>query len=281
MTIDLPLSMPPTSATLLLVAVLTTLACDQPPPPIADDEAESEDEDESGTPGESESESESESSGEHPDETDESTGGDDTIDLEDSLYPLIDGARWTYVVTNTFGQITDTQVIDARETTWKGAQAWELVDKPDVEGDWDVSTIVRDGDLTLRVHREEMGSFGTTEILDYEPGFARASEAWVTVGYKETLTYDRIAYDGNGLNPILEARGHTYEVLAVNESVSVPAGTFDCVKVERVRTLGAESGALVWFWYAPGIGKIREERPLEMEIEELVSVTIPGGATYP
>jgi hypothetical protein len=37
----------------------------------------------------------------------------------------------------------------------------------------------------------------------------------------------------------------------------------------------------VWFWFAPGIGKVREERPIEMEIEELVSVTIPGGANLP
>jgi hypothetical protein len=53
------------------------------------------------------------------------------------------------------------------------------------------------------------------------------------------------------------------------------------VKIERVRTVGAESGALVWYWYAPGVGKIREERPLEMEVEELISVSIPGGVELP
>jgi hypothetical protein len=133
-----------------------------------------------------------------------------------------------------------------------------------------------------RVHREEMVDQNKTAIIDYEPGFARISEAWTTVGIMEELLYDRTAYDGQGLNPMVEARGHTFEVLAVDEEVTVPAGTFqNCVKIERVRTVGAESGALVWYWYAPGVGKVREERPIEMEIEELASVSIPGGVELP
>jgi hypothetical protein len=274
-----PISFP---RALLLGATLASLACEQPPPPLGpDDEIASEDDDtEIGDESDS---GESDDSGEDTGELDEDTTATDTAEdgEDDSLYPLVDGARWSYVVKNTFGQITETKVIDAHETVWQGMPAWKLVEMPNLAGEWDESVIVRDGDLTLRVHREELSSFGTNEILDYEPGFARANDAWVTVGFKEELTYDRIAYDGNGQNPIIEARAHTYEVLAVDEPITVPAGTFNCVKVERVRTLGAEAGALVWFWFAPGVGKVREERPIEMEIEELHSVTIPGGATYP
>jgi hypothetical protein len=101
------------------------------------------------------------------------------------------------------------------------------------------------------------------------------------VGPPQEFLYDRTAYDGEGLNPDVEPRGHTFEVLAVDEEVTVPAGTFNCVKVERVRTLGAEAGALVWYWYAPGVGKVREERPIEMEVEELMSVSIPGVIDLP
>ena len=141
--------------------------------------------------------------------------------------------------------------------------------------------LVSDGTHVRRVHREEMDQVSTTAIIDYDPGFLRCSEDWTVVGMPEEFLYDRTAYDGNGQNPVVEARGHTFEVLAIGEQITVPAGTFDCVKVERVRTVGAESGALVWFWFAPGVGKVREERPIEMEIEELASVSIPGGVTLP
>jgi hypothetical protein len=172
-------------------------------------------------------------------------------------------------------------VIDAAEVTWNGMQAWELIDSPNANGNWDVSTLIQDGDLVLRVHREEHDQVGLTAILDYEPGFLRASEAWTEVGMMEEFLYDRTTYDAEGLNPMVEARGHTFEVLAIDEEVTVPAGTFNCVKVERVRTIGTEAGTLVRFWFAPGVGKVREERPVEQEIEELVSVSIPGGTQLP
>jgi hypothetical protein len=201
--------------------------------------------------------------------------------VEDSLYPLADGAQWTYVVKTTGGQILGMDVTQSNEFIWEGKQAWELVDEPDNEGEWNSSVLGRDGDLVMRVHRKEMDNFGTTAIIDYDPGFVRVDDAWTMVGPPQEFLYERTAYDGEGLNPVVEARGHTFQVLALDEQVTVPAGTFDCVKVERKRTLGAEAGELVWFWYAPGVGKIREERPIEMEVEELMSVSIPGVVDLP
>jgi hypothetical protein len=183
---------------------------------------------------------------------------------------------------NSSDQILGMETVTAHEITWEDMQAWEMIDEPDGQGKWNKSVLVRDGDLVLRVHREEMEQIGIAAIIDYDPGFLRVSEAWTKVGPPQEFLYDRIAYDGNGNNPEVEERGHTFEVLAVDEQVTVPAGTFDdCVKFERVRTKGAESGALTWFWYAPGVGKVREENPIEMEIEELVSVSIPGGVELP
>jgi hypothetical protein len=245
----------------LLALPLALLGCNQPPPPGAEDDSET---------------------GEDASENDmgESETGD--TGEEGSLYPLVDGAEWSYVVKSTSGQILGMDNTSLSETTWDGMPAFALTDEPNVNGNWSVSTLVRDGDAVFRVHREEMNeTTGTTAILDYTPGFMRASDAWDTVGFMEEILYDRTEYDANGQNPMVEARGHTFEVLALDEEVTVPAGTFNCVKIERVRTIGAESGALAVFWYAPGVGKVREERPVEMEIEELVSVSIPGGVDLP
>jgi hypothetical protein len=247
-----------------LLALALPLACNQPPPPGSEDE---------------EGESSTASAG--TSDTDTGETGTDTSEDGGSLYPLVDGAQWTYVITSTSGQVLGMDVTSMSETTWDGMQAWELADEPNANGNSSISVLIRDGDVVLRVHREEMDQVGTTAIIDYVPGFPRASDAWTSVGVMEEFLYDRTAYDANGLNPVVEARGHTYEVLAIDESVTVPAGTFECVKVERVRTVGAEAGALVWFWFAPGVGKVREERPIEMEIEELASVSIPGGVNLP
>jgi hypothetical protein len=285
-----------------LALVLGTPACNQPSPPGSGDvtgietspDGETTDAtdatDAAGTTNEEMSDpTDSDSdSGDNADSEDSDSGADSDTDgdteadpLGNSLYPLADGAQWTYVVKTTSGQILGMDVTQSNEFLWEGKQAFELVDEPDNEGEWNSSVLVRDGDLVMRVHRKEMDNFGTTAIIDYDPGFLRASDAWTMVGPPQEFLYDRTAYDGEGLNPEVEARGHTFEVLAIDEQITVPAGTFDCVKVERKRTLGAEAGELVWFWYAPGVGKIREERPLEMEVEELVSVSIPGVVDLP
>jgi hypothetical protein len=243
----------------LALPVLALFGCNQPPPPGADS-------------GGTETESTA---------TDTDTGTDTSLD-SGSLYPLVDGATWTYRRSTTSGQVLGTEVMTITSTDWNGSPAWLLTDEPDAMGDWNESTLIQAGDLYLRVHRVEYNNQTTLGIYDYEPGFVRASEAWTSVAPPVEYLYDRTAYDPSGLNPSTEARGHTFEVLAIDESVTVPAGTFDnCVLVERVRTIGNEAGTIARFWFHPGVGKVREERPADGEVEELLSVSIPGGAQYP
>jgi hypothetical protein len=278
-----------------LVLALAQLGCNQPPPPdpsgmdsgtSGGDSLDSGDSTNpgsgSGGDGDGSGDGDGGSGGDGDGDGGSGGDGDGDGDMPDmSLYPLVDGATWSYVVKNTSGQILDMDVSQMHETTWEDGPAWELVDEPDDDGEWNFSILIRDGDLVHRVHREDMNDFGVMEIVDYDPGFLRASDAWTEVGPPQEFLYDRTAYDKNGQNPIVEARGHTFQVLAIDEEVTVPAGTFNCVKVERVRTKGNEAGALAWYWYAPGVGKVREENPIEMEVEELVSVSIPGGVELP
>src|SRR5689334_3621050 len=225
-------------------ATFHLLACTQPPPPGSDD-------------------GETSAADSATDSTD--TGSDTGVPEDGSFYPLVDGATWTSITTSTGGQVLGMDTVTASETTWMGMQAWDLTDDPNANGNWDVSTIIRNGDLAFRVHRIEHDANGVTAILDYDPGFLRASDGWTEVGQKDEFLYDRTEYDAMGQNPMVEARGHTFEVLAIDEEVTVPAGTFTCVKVERVRTVGTEAGTIVRYWFAPGVGKVREERPIEME----------------
>ncbi|MBL4686809.1 MAG: hypothetical protein JKY37_19585 [Nannocystaceae bacterium] len=199
----------------------------------------------------------------------------------DSYYPLIDGASWTYVATNSMGQATGTEIVDAVATEWDGKTGVVLTDNPNGNGEFTQSTIVRDGTIAYRVHKVVGTQTQPNLIVDYTPGFTRFDDAWTDVGVKGERVYVRVESDGDGLNPDTEDRGHTYEVTAVDEEVTVAAGTFSCIVVERTRTTGATAGERVVFWYAKGVGKVREERPADNRIEELIAVSIPGGVVLP
>jgi hypothetical protein len=216
------------------------------------------------------------------DDASESGDGDgDPGDYGDTLYPLAHGARWTYIAKTTNGQVLGMKELQMQEIVHDGQQAWLQSDSPNANGVWDESVLTRDGTVVYRVHREAKDANGTLEIVDYDPGFARSNDAWDTVGFSEEFLYERRSTDGSGLNPDVEARGHSFTILAIDEQITVPAGTFDCLKFERVRTVGGASGDRVLFWFAWGVGKVREENPAESTIEELASVSIPGGTVLP
>lgn len=198
-----------------------------------------------------------------------------------SFYPLVDGATWTYVAMNDAGQVSGTEIVEATATTFEGGPAFLFVDNPNGSGEWTESTIRRSGTAALRVYKERKTDAGPFELVEYDPGFMRFDDAWTEIGGKGELMYQRTETDGMGSTPDVEMRGHIFTVVGLDESVTVPAGTFDCIAVERVRTTGMSAGEKVLFWYAAGIGKVREERPAEGRIEALTAVSIPGGAVFP
>ncbi|KIG17675.1 hypothetical protein DB30_02950 [Enhygromyxa salina] len=277
----------------MLLTACFVLGCNQPPPPgssgDADDESgadtDGEDTDPTTTPTTGEPET-STSDTDDPDDTgddatDDPSDTDGTTPYDDTLYPLADGATWTYIAKNTNGQVLGMEIVETTEIDWNGEQAWLLTDNVNAKGEWTESVLVRDGTLSSRVHKEVKSAGGTVMIVDYDPGFARVDDTWDTLDFSDELFYDRTEYDGNGLNPSVESRGHIFTVIDVNEKVTVPAGTFDCVQIERVRSVGGSAGEIVVSWYAFGVGKIREERPAESRVEELASVSLPGGVQLP
>ena len=246
-----------TALSAFLVSALGSLACNQAAPP-GSEEAET---------GESEGD-----------------GDGDVGEENASLYPLVNNARWVYVAKTTQGQVLGTENVSLVATEWEGQPAWRQVDEADENGEWTESILVREGEEVLRIYKEEYGDLGVTAYVYYDPGFLRADDEWLEApvdSYEERL-YDRTEYDNPDLvNPSLEPRGHAYRILAVDETVTVPAGTFECVVVERIRTVGGNAGERVIHWYAPGVGKVREERPADSRIEELSEVQIPSGAQFP
>jgi hypothetical protein len=56
----------------------------------------------------------------------------------------------------------------------------------------------------------------------------------------------------------------TWKVEAVNEMVTVPAGTFSCLRVHSVQTGGAAYDST--FWFARNIGKVKESGTEERQL---------------
>lgn len=287
------LSVPHFLSRALCFASVAMLACEQPLPPgfeAGDDEEESEESDSDETEeSTSEDDSTEESSDTDPDtETDSEEETSDTDDepqpnaFEDTLYPLADGATWTYLAKTSSGQVLGMEEVEMVEIEWEGQQAFLQSDSPSAQGKWTEAVLMRIGeDEVFRVHKEIQTPQGTQTIVDYDPGFVRANDAWSEVDQFQQYEYTRTQTDGDGLNESIEPRGHAYTVLAVGEEVTVPAGTFDTIKIERIRTAGTNVGERVIFWYARGVGKVKEDRPAEQKLEELVSASIPDGVELP
>ena len=59
-----------------------------------------------------------------------------------------------------------------------------------------------------------------------------------------------------------------WTVLSACESVTVPAGTFTAIYIQKVSATG---GSAKTYWYVPGVGKVKESGG---QLEELVSYTL-------
>ncbi len=64
---------------------------------------------------------------------------------------------------------------------------------------------------------------------------------------------------------------YEFEVLSEHESITTEAGTFDCLQLQR-HTISSGDSELKWYYYAKGVGKVREITG--SKIEDLVSYTI-------
>jgi len=202
---------------------------------------------------------------------------------EGDYYPLTDGATWTY--RHVGGSTTWDEVVMQTATQYKGAPAVALVDNAGPSGTRSEAVLQADGTRVVRVFREEFTGNTLELTAEYDPGFVRYDRAWEgqQAGFTETVTYQRVEYDGTGQVVAQDDRSHKFTVEALDDSVSVPAGEIpSCLRVrrERLRAAGetAADDDVDLFWFCLGIGKVLEENQATGQREELASCNVPGGA---
>lgn len=207
-------------------------------------------------------------------------GGEEPPIEDTAYYPVTDGARWVY--RHGGGNSAWDEEVTLTHTTHEGRDAFMLRDTPGPSGNRSETILARVGSSIARVYREELRGDTLQATAEYTPGFVRFDHAWVARddGYTETRSYDRVERDADGTITADGERAHRYTIEAHDETVEVPAGTFeDCLRVRRSRvraTMAAPvEGDEDLFWFCPGVGKVREQDAVSLETEELVSYDLP------
>ena len=184
---------------------------------------------------------------------------------------LATGRVWTYRVAD--GEVTEsekTQTVGELEDVGgdkAGVLAYRLTTEK-ASGStisWQEDT----GEAVLR-HRElDMSGASFTDEI-YEPHKTRIDEspAHRAVGASWTDTVTENVTDQDQLTTTT-TKTEAWVVEAVDEVVQVPAGDFCALRVKRTSTVNGATGSVKTYWFARGVGKVREAG--DSQIEELVS----------
>jgi hypothetical protein len=189
------------------------------------------------------------------------------------LLPLETGNRFTYRVTD--GDAVETKIQTVGELEPVGGSgphadimAFRVTTTRGVDGTNE--TVSFQGYAGSRVVRyREQAYNATTGDLDIEehwhPYKLRVDQAeeYLEDGATFLETYDETKLVP-GEEPTTASRSDRWTVLAASETVTVPAGTFEALKVNRV---SSSQGAVKTYWFVENVGKVKEEGGQLEELE--------------
>lgn len=186
-----------------------------------------------------------------------------------SLIPLSVGNTWRYRVTSSGGTITEKvqTVTGTASSGIEGEVAYRLTSARANERETTSVQIIRDGVL-LRLEEEGYRAGVLVERYKYLPGSIRIDSNRVKAGdtYESQHIKQRLDASGNVIGEVNVV--HRFTVEATAEPIDVPGGRFSCV---RVRREAADDGGMKTYWYAPGLGKVKETGG---QTEELAEYTV-------
>jgi hypothetical protein len=208
-------------------------------------------------------------------------------------FPLTVGNYWVYDETDTTSvwgtrqtrnDVTDYISMDFENDT-EGALPVFVVEDTFPSGEGDINPrleyIHDDGTRAVRV-RQEIYVTEALDVLkktrDYVPGLLRLDRSRTTVGdnWSEDYTTYTISNPSDAQDGAFPM-DYLYEILEP-QTVTVPAGTFDCMVVQRTDSNGSSVEIKVYY-FAPGVGKVKEITGDGEKTEELVEyhVESPDG----
>jgi len=190
-----------------------------------------------------------------------------TPDAPQSLWPLTTGSTWTYRITDPTRGVFDKSVEvmgpQAVPETASTAIMVRSVQPHLEEQSWQLEL---DNGTVVRLREEDLKAGAIVRVTTWSPATVKSLALVQQQGWSyQSVIRERTRQDDG----LVEEKERTYvwRVLAVNDSVTVPAGTFNnAIKVLRERP--DKEGSARTYWLVPGIGKVKEDGE---RLEELVS----------
>jgi len=210
-------------------------------------------------------------------DTDPGSGTIDTgcLAATGAMLPWNVGNSWTFAV-NDEGVVSTkvTTIGDLEPVGGTGpnaaVQANKVITAKGVM-DQTISWQAPDGDNVVRYREQSFSaSTGDLELEEYwEPSKLHidGTAAHRVTGATWLQVYQETKLPVGGTPETHEAHDR-WDVLSACESVTVPAGTFTAIYLQKVSATG---GSTKTYWYVPGIGKVKESGG---QLEELVSYSL-------
>jgi hypothetical protein len=175
-----------------------------------------------------------------------------------SLWPLTQGSTWTYRITDPVRGVFDKSVEVLGQRTVPGsttaATAVRSVQPYLEELSWQVE--LQSG-VVVRLREEDLKGGAVVRSTTWSPATVKSLAQTQDPGWSYTSSIRETVRQDDGT---VEEKDKTYvwRVVAVNETVIVPAGTFtNAIKVQRDRS--DKEGKERVYWLVPGIGKVKED----------------------
>jgi hypothetical protein len=189
------------------------------------------------------------------------------------LLPWKQGNTWTYRVTGGGEQASKVTTVEALEPIGgtgpnAGKMAFKVVTKKGML-DQTISWQGIEGDSVVRYREQSFSAMsGQLELeehwapgklhVSWKPEHTKAGATWIDI-YQETKTPVGAAAESK------EARD-VWKVDAVDQTVTVPAGTFKAIVLMKSGGTSQKT-----YWYVPGVGKVKETGG---QTEELMSYQV-------
>ena len=190
---------------------------------------------------------------------------------EASFEPSVAGATWTYDtddVDSDGGRVTGTKTVTVEKTEpvpgRPGITAWRIhTVVPGVDAQ-DQLTWQTESAASIVRYRDDIYEAGaTTNLLTlsvYAPAKTRVdlNPAHLTTGatYTETFTETVTDMTGGKSSTSSSSKSYDWKVINGSESITVPAGTFSALHLQKLN--GNSKAVDKDYWFVRGVGKVKE-----------------------
>ncbi len=188
-----------------------------------------------------------------------------------SLWPLTQGSSWRYRITDPAKGVFEKQVkVLGPQTVPQTSMTATAVlsTQPNKE---EMSWQVERNGVVVRLREEDRKDGAVTQSTTWSPATVKSLAAAQAKGWNYTSDIRELTVFADNST---EDKDKTYiwTVVAVDETVTVPAGTFtNVLRLERRRGDKDKPGDNRTYWLAPGVGKVKEDGE---RLEELVSYEV-------